>query len=55
MIEEEKCQYITIANLSPVKMYDEPYVNMNHTRTLLSCATLRIEEERSFLYDYNII
>lgn len=29
-MEDEKCQYITMANLSPVKMSDEPYVNMNH-------------------------
>ena len=48
MIEDEKCQYITIANLSPVKMSDEPYVNMNHMHTLLQCATLLIEEKCSF-------
>lgn len=37
--EDEKCQYMTVANLSPVKMSDEPYVNMNLMHTL--CITNR--------------
>jgi len=37
VIEDKKCKYITIAKLSPIKMSDEPYVNMNHAYFIITC------------------
>lgn len=39
VIWDKKCQYLTVANLSPVKMSDEPYVSMNHMHTLVCYIT----------------